>query len=48
MFLRYYGGIILGLQERIHTVVINNKTLILLSLGCVKDKIEYVCIQYSS
>ena len=48
MFLRSYGSLILGLQKIIHTVVINNKTLILLSLGCVKAKVEYVCIQYSS
>ena len=40
--LRYYSSLILGLQKRIHTVVINNKTLIILWWGCVKDKIEYI------
>ena len=31
--LRNYGSIILGLEERMHAVVINNKTLIFLWLG---------------
>ena len=45
VFALLWYSIVLGLHERTHTVAINNKTSILLSLGCVKDKIEYACIQ---